>query len=104
MTAKKKYKENGEEEENNILKFIDSFKDSNTFYLVTEYCNMGTLEAYRKRCPKSCLSETEIRYVFKQLINGYKFLSDNKYMHRDLKPENILIIDPYSEDECLRVE
>lgn len=41
------------------------------------------------------LEEAEIKYVFKQICQGYDFLFNRgHYIHRDLKPENILIIDP----------
>jgi serine/threonine protein kinase len=61
---------------------------------VTEFCNGGNLEEYRKKKPNKILSENEIQFVFRQICKGYDFLyTQGKYIHRDLKPENILIID-----------
>ena len=45
-----------------IIKFIKMLKTSNHIYLVYEYCNGGTLEAYLNK--KQSLSELEAWIIF----------------------------------------
>jgi serine/threonine protein kinase len=73
----------------NIVKYIDSFEDSDYIYLVQEYMDGGDLLNYISH--KSLLNENEIRNIFKQVANGLKYLHYYGIVHRDLKPQNILI-------------
>lgn len=78
----------------NIVEFIDSFTDvGNNVYVVTEYCNYGSLEQYigGKKYPGILLNEEEIKSLIIQLKEGLKFLLANNILHRDLKPQNILL-------------
>ena len=40
---------------------------------------------------KSCLSETLLAYISKQILNGLSFLHQSKIIHMDIKHQNILI-------------
>lgn len=78
----------------NIVEFIDTFVDvGNNVYVVTEYCNYGSLEQYigGKKYPGILLNEEEIKSLIIQLKEGLKFLLANNILHRDLKPQNILL-------------
>ena len=72
----------------NIVRFVDVKRTDNFFYIITEYCNQGSLASYLK---KYTLSEKEIIFFIKQIIEGFKYLYSKKIMHRDVKPENILL-------------
>lgn len=61
----------------------------NNFYLITEYCNGGSLQSYLDR--KGQIPENEAIKIIHQLIQGCQALYSHKFMHRDLKFENILI-------------
>ena len=73
----------------NIIRLKEFIQTANNYYLVYEYCNGGTLEAYISK--KKHLSEKEALSFFQQIINGFKTLFINKVLHRDLKPANILL-------------
>ncbi|ATZ80470.1 serine/threonine protein kinase [Bodo saltans virus] len=86
----------------NIVKTFDTFDTEKNWYIVSEYCNNGTLSDIIKEFSNRCLScfEREIickRYLT-QLKNALKYLYKNNIVHRDLKPSNILINDKYPHD------
>lgn len=73
----------------NIIKFVEMIKTSNNIYLVYEYCEGGTLDEEIRKYGK--LTEKKALLYFKQLMNAFKALANNKIYHRDIKPDNILI-------------
>lgn len=74
----------------NIVKLYDYFLDGNEFYLIMENCKEKTLEHYLQM-HKGVLPEPRALDIMKNIMDGYKFLYDNKIIHRDLKPSNILM-------------
>ena len=72
-----------------ILRIENSFTSGKVFYLVTEYCEQGSLTQYlRKAWP----IERNMRLQwFEQLLEGLAYLHHEDIVHRDLKPENILV-------------
>lgn len=56
-----------------ILKYVDFINSYNGMpsCLVTEFCNGGTLEEYRKGQQGEQLSEQDIQFIFRKLIKGY---------------------------------
>ena len=78
----------------NILKFIESRENSENIYIITEYYNGGTLDAFLKKYQKKNnkpLSEETVQYIMRQIIEGLKYLHNNNIMHRDLKLSNIML-------------
>lgn len=72
----------------NIIRFIDVVRTENYFYIITEFCNQGSLASFVKDGKKK---EIEILFYAKQLLSAFKLLSEKGIMHRDIKPENILL-------------
>ena len=72
----------------NIVKYIESFENANHIYLVMEYCNDGNLETYIKN---NNLAEKDAILLFKQIINGFRYLHEKDVVHRDVKPSNFLL-------------
>ena len=72
----------------NIVKYYHSFEDSDNLCILLEYCetDLGRILKKRKR-----LTELEVQYYLKHLIEALKYLHEQKIIHRDLKPSNILI-------------
>ena len=73
-----------------VLKFLDCFvgTDNCAVYLVTEFCENGSLHDQLKRGPIGW----HLRIVwFKQLLGGLAHLHCMQIVHRDLKPENIMV-------------
>lgn len=82
----------------NIVKCIDSHKTDSTWYIIMEYCNMGTLENVieyniRMSNQKNMYFNREIvtYYYLSQLKDALIYLRAKKCSHRDIKPKNILL-------------
>lgn len=71
----------------NIIQYKNIFTDDNNIYIVSEYCNGGTL----KELIETCLSEKEKKTCMIQIKNAMKYLIDRNIYHRDIKPQNIFI-------------
>ena len=71
----------------NILKVADFAPDADRPYLVTEYCDKGTLSA-ELLSPMSLLQRLQ---VFGQICDAVAYAHSQKIIHRDLKPENIFL-------------
>ncbi|KAK6122999.1 hypothetical protein DH2020_043246 [Rehmannia glutinosa] len=64
--------------------------DYDGVYVVMEYVE-NDLHEYLKRPLFSSTSLSEVKRLMKELLEGVKYLHQNRVMHRDLKPSNILI-------------
>ena len=78
----------------NIIELIEIKKKEDKIYIVTEYCNGGTLSKYLEKYQKEnkkALPEKIVQYVMRQIVEGMKYLNDKNIMHRSINLENILI-------------
>ncbi len=71
-----------------INQILDSFETDTHIFIVMEYICGDLLGFIRKR---GKLSETVSKIIFKQLIEGLKYIHHKKIVHRDIKLDNILI-------------
>ena len=71
-----------------ISQILDSFETETHIFIVMEYICGDLLGFIRKR---GKLSETVSKIIFKQLIEGLKYIHRKKIVHRDIKLDNILI-------------
>ena len=71
-----------------INQILDSFETDTHIFIVVEYICGDLLGFIRKR---GKLSETVSKIIFKQLIEGLKYIHHKKIVHRDIKLDNILI-------------
>jgi len=82
----------------NVIRLLDvcpgesSVSDELRLNLVFEYVDMD-LEWFMKQKIESgaIISDSKIRDISRQMINGVDFLHSNRVCHRDLKPQNILL-------------
>jgi serine/threonine-protein kinase ULK2 len=84
---------------NNIVKCHEVFKTNKNWYIVTEFCNGGTLQDSMKDLPSNYKDREIIcKKYLTQLKNSLKYLHRNNIVHRDLKPSNILLSGKYPND------
>lgn len=74
----------------NIVRMYAATRTSRNLYMFLEYCRDGDLKELLK-AKKGVLSESEALHYFRQIIEGFKILYQNRIIHRDIKPANILI-------------
>lgn len=82
----------------NIVKYFDVVKTSNTWYIIMEYCNMGTLhdviifnESMSKKKVVNFNREANTYYYLDQLKDALDYLRKSECIHRDIKPMNVLL-------------
>ena len=86
----------------NIVKLIEVKKTRSHIYIVTEFCNGGSLtDNLNKYIQKNrkAFSEEIVQYIMKQICSAIYYLHKNKIIHRDLKLDNILMNFPSEIDK-----
>eukprot|EP00026_Physarum_polycephalum_P000812 Phypoly_transcript_00813.p1 GENE.Phypoly_transcript_00813~~Phypoly_transcript_00813.p1 ORF type:complete len:753 (+),score=90.98 Phypoly_transcript_00813:85-2343(+) len=71
----------------NIIKNVQNFLYNEEIYMVTEYCEIGSLD----RMLKLELKESAIAFIIGQVLNGLVYLHNMGRVHRDIKTSNILV-------------
>ena len=71
-----------------INQILDNFETDTHFFIVMEYICGDLLTFIRKR---NKLNEQIAKVIFKQLIEGLKYIHKKNIIHRDIKLDNILI-------------
>lgn len=75
----------------NIVGFHSFFDDPFNVYIVLELCKKRSMMELHKR--RKTVTEYECRYYIHQIVNGVKYLHDNRIIHRDLKLGNLFLND-----------
>ena len=71
-----------------IIKVENCFYDENYFYIITEYCKLGTLYDLKK---KKTFKENQTKFIIYQLLTAVQYLCSKNFIHTDINPMNILI-------------
>jgi serine/threonine-protein kinase len=74
----------------NVLSFYGIEHEQQKRYLITEYCNAGTLRDLLNREQFSLSLKCKLR-IIADVLQGLKYIHQEDIIHRDLKPENILL-------------
>ena len=84
-------------DDENIIKYIDSFFYDDSFYIITEFCSNLDLKSFINEHKKEnkLINEQTIWAIISNLCNGIKAIHNKNMIHRDLKPGNIFISDNY---------
>ncbi|XP_017296176.1 mitogen-activated protein kinase kinase kinase kinase 5 isoform X2 [Kryptolebias marmoratus] len=75
----------------NIVAYYSSYIRANKLWICMEFCGGGSLQdIYHVTGP---LSEAQIAYVCREMLQGLDYLHSQKKIHRDIKGANILLND-----------
>ncbi|KAL1132150.1 hypothetical protein AAG570_010107 [Ranatra chinensis] len=74
-----------------VVQFYNFFEDPDFVYVVLELCRKRSLMELHKR--RKALTEPEVRYFIKQILEGVLYLHHNSIIHRDLKLGNLFLND-----------
>jgi serine/threonine protein kinase len=74
----------------NILRYIDHFKENNTGYIVTEYCEGITLDEFIKEEKEVSIPDF-LKNIYIPILNAVMKMHKIGILHRDIKPTNIII-------------
>ena len=77
----------------NIVRQFDHFIVDTSMFVILEYCNSQTLHEYLYEYfpERYAIPEPQLRYWFRQMVNGLRGIHSKNIVHRDLKPDNILV-------------
>ncbi len=75
----------------NVVRLVEVINDPEheKLYMVMEFCKDGPL--MKKNMSDYLFPLHEVRQYARDILEGVKYLHDNKVIHRDLKPENLLL-------------
>lgn len=74
----------------NVVKLIDTFENSEYFFIVLEYLNGGDLFEYLNK-KEFKITEDRARCITHQVLNALYYLKSMGIAHRDIKLENIIM-------------
>ena len=78
----------------NIIRFEAVKHTIHNYYIITEYCNGGSLSECLKRYKSSnghSFTEEIVQHFMRQIVDALKYLHGKKIIHRDIKLDNILL-------------
>jgi calcium-dependent protein kinase len=74
----------------NIIHFFEVFESAANLYIIMECCSGGELFDHIQA--RGLYSEQDATVVLRQIIEGIKYLHDQRIAHCDLKPDNFLFL------------
>lgn len=76
-----------------LVKFESYFEDAYYVYIILELCKKRSMMELHKR--RKALTEPEVRFYMKQLVDACIFLHNKNIIHRDLKLGNLFLADDF---------
>ena len=78
----------------NLIRLEAVMSTIHNYYIITEYCNGGTLTKCLKQYQKlnnQSFNEEIVQHLMRQIVEGIKYLHKKRIIHRDIKMDNILV-------------
>lgn len=73
----------------NIVRMLEVIKEENYLALIFEFLDEDVYHHIKDR--NKLLSETQVRNIIFQTLQGLAYMHSKGFFHRDLKPENLLL-------------
>lgn len=80
-----------EEGKENLVFFVEAWNANNFYYIMTEFCEGGTLNDFLDVHKHYKLDEFRVWKILIEIVSGLKYIHLKNYLHLDLKPANIFI-------------
>ena len=80
-----------------VVKYFDSFIDTDSLHIVMEFCNKGDLQSLLKKAKSRSLQNLQESITWNiglQVILGLHYLHTKRTLHRDLKSANVFLTRP----------
>lgn len=74
----------------NIVQLVEAYFYEGKLWMLIEFCEGGAIDSIMMDLEKP-LTETQIRYVCHEIVEGLRYLHEKKVIHRDLKAGNVLL-------------
>ena len=78
----------------NLIRLESVMSTIHNYYIITEYCNGGSLSKCLRQYQKlnnQPFSEEIVQHLMRQIVEGIKYLHKKRIIHRDIKMDNILV-------------
>ena len=81
----------------NVVKYVDSFNDNESFNIVMEFCEGLDLKKFINEHKKknTLINKHLIYHIISNICLGLKEIHKSKLIHRDLKPANLFLTGDY---------
>lgn len=80
-----------EEGKQHLVLFVEAWSFNNYYYIMTEFCEGGTLQAFLEEHKNYKVDEFRVWKILIEIMSGLKFIHLKNFLHLDLKPANIFI-------------
>lgn len=74
-----------------LVFFIEAWSYNNYYYIMTEFCEGGTLYDFLQENKNYKIDEFRVWKILIEILSGLKFIHLKNFLHLDLKPANIFI-------------
>ena len=75
----------------NVVAYLESYLERTDLYVVMEYMDGGCLTEILEQFEHLRLSEPQIAYVARNVLQGLRYIHSMQRVHRDIKSDNILL-------------